>query len=875
MAIGRGSRVGPYEVTALLGQGGMGKVWRARHAGLKRDDALKVLPDAVSADPARLARFEREAQILASLNHPNIAQVHGLERAEGLLAIVMELVEGPTLAERLAHGPLRIDEALSTATQIAKALEAAHGQGVIHRDLKPANIKIRPDGTAKVLDFGLARVAEPAGGPPADLSGLPTMTSPALTEAGMVLGTAAYMSPEQARGQPADARSDIWAFGCLVYEMLTGSPTFGGPAQADVLSAVLGSDPDWSRLPARLPPRIRTLVRRCLQKDAARRLHDIADARIELEDVEADAERPAASRPAPMARAGWLVAVVALLVAGLALFPVWSVEAPPPERRVEVTTPPATDLNSFAVSPDGLRLVFVAIADGRPHLWLRELGSTAARPLAGTANANRPCWSPDSQSVAFMAEARLRVVNIGGGLPRTLEPTTGGGCSWSRDGVIVYGQGPTLPLRRVLASGGSSVVVTQLDRPATAHAAPSFLPDGRHFLFHVSDAAGRSAFLGSLASLEASRLFDAEALSVRFLPPDLVTYVQAGNLFARPFDTATLQAGDTPYPLAQGVGPQVSVSSQGDVIAYRARPERQPARELTWFDRAGRNLGPIEEAASHPEVSPDARWVATWGRVPAGIWVLDTTRRAARRLNDIPGPSIWSPDGRRLVFNCGNQALCVQRADGSATMDRVWEARGGVLVVTALDWSRDGQHFLIKQYESEQRSWDLYALPVTAEGKVRGEPIAIAAGNADERDGQFSPDGRWIAYQSNDTGQVEIWLRSFPDPRVVERVTGSGGSQVRWGRDGELLYLAPNGDLMAATVVPSSAGDKMEVGNASRLFATGLMNYANSGAFRQDYDVSPDGQRVLMNAEVGERFTPPITLILDWKRPSPGGSGSR
>jgi eukaryotic-like serine/threonine-protein kinase len=879
MTLGRGTRLGPYEIYGLIGVGGMGEVYRAFDTTLKRDVAIKVLREEVASDPDRLARFRREAEVLASLSHPSIAAIYGLVDAGESKAFVMEMVEGPTLADRTAHGPIPVDEALAIARQVAEALETAHEQGIVHRDLKPANIKVRADGLAKVLDFGLATAATDAG-LSSPISQSPTIASPALTRAGTILGTTAYMSPEQAKGLPADRRSDVWAFGCTLYEMLAGRPAFAGDTTPDVMSSILKTEPDWHRLPD-LPPSIRRLLRRCLQKDRRRRLHDMGDARIELEEAEAEPEQRAASGVKGLAR--WTMVVAALSVATLfgwfvATLLGWFVATPPElpaERRVEISTPPSTDLSSFAVSPDGTRLVFVATSDGRPHLWLRQMDSTATRPIALTAGAQRPCWSAKGESIAFLADAKLKYVDVEGGSPHTLGDSTEGGCTWNEDGEIVYAVGGGLPLHRVSSRGGSPVAVTSTDPSEAVHHEPSFLPDGQHFFLQsAGPRLSPGAYIGSLRSPETRRLFDADAGSVVFVPPDHLLYVQGGTLFARQFDVSRLEAAGTPVPVAREVGPTISVSSDGGVIAYRAVPEDVENRELAWVDRSGKPLAFIEAYSNHPELSPDGRSIATWGRT-GGTWILDTSRRAPRRLNDHDGQPIWSPDGSRVVFNCSNTVLCVQRVDGTSREDTLWAAPGSVRALLALDWSRDGRFLLFEQYVSQATSWDVYALPMTPDARTNGEPIALVASTYDQRDAQFSPDAKWIAYQSNETGRFEIWLRSFPDSARVVRVTEDGGTQVRWPRDGtELFYLAPNGTLMAVPVTPASNDDTIEIGSPVVLFQTNLLIYPGAGVFRQDYDVSHDGRRILMNIPVRDVFAPPITVILNWKGPSPSSSGS-
>ncbi len=506
MTLSLGTRIGPYEVVAAIGAGGMGEVYRATDTHLGRDVAIKVLPEAFAHDAERLARFEREARTLAALNHPNIAAVYGLEKDPA--ALVMELIEGPTLADRIAHGAIPLEEALAIARQIAEALEAAHEHGIIHRDLKPANVKVRSDGTVKVLDFGLAKAMEPAGAGTAIVSQSPTITTPAMTMAGVILGTAAYMSPEQAKGRPADKRSDLWAFGCVLYEMLTGQRAFGGADVTDTLAFVITKEPDWTRLPATTPPSIRRLLRRALEKDRKRRLSDAADARLEIEDDRVDSDAAHQHRPAKRQRLAWVAAGVFLVIAAVSLpFAVVHVrESVPEERpiRFDVLMPEKVNVVGAppAISPDGTHLAFAASLGGRTQLWLRRIDSTVVQPLAGTDGADYPFWSPDSRSIAFFAGGKLRKIDASGGPPQTLcdAPVSRGG-DWNQDGVIVFAPTASGPLHRVASSGGTSTPLTMLDvaNGEISHRNPAFLPDGRHFVFMVQAAEDKQGIhVGSL-----------------------------------------------------------------------------------------------------------------------------------------------------------------------------------------------------------------------------------------------------------------------------------------------------------------------------------------------------------------------------------------
>ena len=550
MAVIPGSRVGPYEIVSAIGAGGMGEVYRARDVRLNRDVALKVLPDAFSLDPDRLARFKREAQVLASLNHPNIAVIHGLEeldssppshgggeaeqRTPGMRALVLEHVDGPTLADRIAQGPIAIDEMLPIAGQIADALEAAHEQGIIHRDLKPANIKIRPDGVVKLLDFGLAKALEPVPSVAGPMES-PTITSPAATQLGIILGTAAYMSPEQARGHAVDRGADIWAFGCVLFEMLTATRAFPGTDTTETVAAILRDEPEWPRLPAETPESIRRVLRRCLVKNRKRRLADIRDARLDIDD--AQSEKPGRSVVAPdrnrwRERLAWSGAVaLAALVAAAAMLRGRSEPVPVRvETRVEINTPPTTDLTSLAISPDGEKIAFVALSDGLPRLWLRQLGTGVARPLRGTEGASHAFWSPDSRSLGFFTSEKLFRIDADGGAPRPIATAAvAAGGTWSRNGVILFTPVPDAPVMRVSAEGSAASYLprTQMDaQPGQRF--PQFLPDGRHFLYYVAES--RGVFLGEIDRPERRRLFDADAAAV-FAPPGDVLFARNGTLY--------------------------------------------------------------------------------------------------------------------------------------------------------------------------------------------------------------------------------------------------------------------------------------------------------------------------------------------------------
>jgi Tol biopolymer transport system component len=883
LAFTPGTRLGPYEILSALGAGGMGEVYRARDTRLDRDVAMKLLPDLFASDAERLARFTREAQTLASLNHPNIAHIHGLEESGGVRALVMELVEGEDLSQRIARGAIPLEEALPIAKQIADGLEAAHEQGIIHRDLKPANIKVRPDGTVKVLDFGLAKLTEAGGAGragPADLSQSSTRTSPAaMTGLGVILGTAAYMSPEQARGKPLDKRTDIWAFGCVLYEMLTGRRTFADDEVSDVLAAVLTREPDLAALPVTAPPSIRRLLRRCLQKDRSERLRDIGDARIEIRDALSKADPEVAVAPVVGAdrrrreRLAWIGALAALtlalaasLILGLRPSPAGS------EMRVDIATPPTTAPLSLAISPDGRTIAFVATSESESRLWVRSLASASARPVVGTDGAEYPFWSPDSRSVGFFAQGQLRRVDVDGGSVQTLANVPAGqGGAWNRDDVILFASLGN-PISRIPAKGGDPVAVSGLAQQGTDFS-PQFLPGGRRFLYYVRGSPEvRGVYVGQLdETLEPRRLLDSDSGAV-YASSGQLLFVRQGTLFAQDFDPSRLALTAGPFPVAERVVfrsglAALSISAAGPII-YRTGSTAEPHAQWVWFDRSGREVTKVSnamagDAGNFPSMAPDGRRVALQVMVNgnADIWSLDTGRGLFSRFTSDAADDvmpIWSPDGSRIVFS-SNRSGVHQLYQKSVT-----GAGGEELLLStaelkfATDWSLDGR-FLLYLSDNQKTGSDLWALPMNGDRT----PFPVVKTTFNEGQAQFSPDGKWIAYQSNESGSFEIYVQPFPGPEGKSRISTNGGGQVRWRRDGkELFYIALDGRLIAIPVQLASSGQAVDVGAPVPLFAAPV-----GGALeeRQQYIVSSDGQRFLMKAVTEEGSTSPITVILNWK----------
>jgi eukaryotic-like serine/threonine-protein kinase len=888
MTFTTGTKLGTYEIVGPLGSGGMGEVYRARDSKLKREVAIKILPEAFSRDADRVARFQREAEVLASLNHPHIAAIHDLAEFGELRCLVLELVEGETLADRIARGPIPMDESLAIATQIAQALEAAHEKGIIHRDLKPANIKLTHDGNTKVLDFGLAKVRE-AQGFATSLSNSPTLMS--ASTPGIIMGTAAYMSPEQAKGKEADRTADVWAFGCVLYEMLTGRRVFEGETVSEILAGVLKGEPDWSRLPADTLEGVRRLLRRSLQKERKLRFHDMADVRIEVDEAQSEPQTGARvmhSAPRRRERLAWMSAVAVLTLTAAAAI-VWAAFRPvptAPEMRLEITTPMTTNPWSLAISPDGQKIVFAATSDGRSRLWLRSLDSVSARPLAGTEGALFPFWSPDSRSVGFFADEKLKRIDIGGGSAQELATVgLGFGGAWNNDGVILFSS-PGSPIFRIPATGGEpAVAVTRLETPQQQHHYfPAFLPDGRHFLYYVlGSPEARGVYVGQLDGSQTRRLLDADAPAVHASSGHLL-FVRQAMLFAQQLDPIRLELTGNQVPVAErvtvGFGPPfaaLSASAAGPLV-YRSGSAR--FLHLVWFDRSGKEIGrvggPDSLDAISPALSPDDRRVALF-RVVNGsvdVWLLELGRSVATRFtsdaaNDT-GP-LWSPDGTSIVFSSNRKGvidLYRKPAVGAGSEEPLLTTAQNKF---ATDWSREGR-FLLYESTDPKTSSDIWALPMDGDRPSTGsgrperaegrKPFPVVQTNFDERGGQFSPDGKWIAYQSNESGLWEIYVQPFPGPGGKSLISTTGGVQARWRPDGkELFYIALDSRLMAVPIRVASNGQAVEAGAPVPLFA---MRISDPVQEDHSYLVSSSGQRFLINT-VTEEAASPITVILNWK----------
>ena len=874
-----GRSIAHYEITALIGEGGMGEVYRATDSKLDREVALKILPRAFASDPQRMARFQREAKVLASLNHSNIGAIYGLEDSAGSQVLILELIEGDTLAERIARGPISLQEALRIALQIVEALEAAHEKGIIHRDLKPANVKVTDEGQVKVLDFGLAKALVPES-KEADLSNSPTMTA-AATQMGAIMGTAAYMSPEQARGKPVDKRTDIWAFGVVLWEMLTGRPAFPGETITDVLGAVVHKDPDWSMLPPEMPRLIRRLLVRCLSKDAKQRLHDIADARLEIEDALSEplqgsqlgvSGRQASKRTllpwAIAAIASGLAAVLAVVaLLGPGEEPAsWS-EILPPNSTSGITPEPALSL-------DGTSIVFRARgASGPPTLWLRTTDSPAARELAGTDDATLPFWSPDGRSIGFFdfAEAKLKRIDVSDERVQELADTPNPrGGSWSQSGVIVYAPGDPSALYAVSASGGGDPrPVTELGSEHASHSYPHFLPDGRRFLFLDADKSIRDLgmFGLSVGSLDSFETEQVEGIQSRAeYVNGYLLFGQVSTLMAQRIDLDTLALEGDRIRLAGELGLSfghtVSYGFSGteDAVIF-AHAGITPATRLVTLDRQGRSLempdisGEIYTFA----LSPDQTRVALEKRSPVAntwdIWIADLADGIPQQLvagSPWAGTPLWSPlDGEHVLFTdwSGRYSIKDVRNDEVQYIE-IEGSSGGWLA----DWSLDEKHIIFQDTDFTTLSDIMVFSP--ADG---GRPTPYLNSPDYEWEPNLSTDGRWLAYSSDESGGFEVYVQAFPEGGRKKRISDSGGRQPRWRQDGkELYYISGDGSFVAATVAAGASG--VEVTNLQPLFRAPRVIRED----RPQYAVLDNGARFIFN-EIDETVPRFMTVIKNWK----------
>ena len=893
MALTPGTRLGVYEITAQIGEGGMGQVYRATDTKLKRQVAIKILPPSLASDADRLARLQREAEVLASLNHPNIAAIYGLEETGGITALVMELVEGDDLSQRISRGAIPLGEALTIAKQIAEALEAAHEQGIIHRDLKPANIKVRGDGTVKVLDFGLAKAMEPAAGSSPSVSMSPTLTTPAMTQAGMILGTAAYMSPEQAAGKPVDKRSDLWALGVVLMEMLTGRPLFTGETVSHVLAAVLTREPDWTTLPAQAPGPIRKLLRRCLEKDRKRRLADAADARLEIDealstpaDGAAGVANPEPRTPSPVPRwrqtlpwAALAGVLGAALITALVLLAPWRSGSVSTPRKLLVSIGAdaslPTGLGASAIlSPDGTTLAFVGQQAGQTRLFLRKLDQLQAATLAGTEDADSPFFSPDGQWIAFFAGGKLKKIAVTGGAAVTLcDAQAGRGGTWTDDDTILFAPSSAVNTRlmRVSAAGGTPAVFGTSSTGTTTQRWPQALPGAKAVLYTEHSAGGNfdgATLVAALLSGGTPKVLVRGGYYGRYMPSGHLIYLHSGTLFAVRFDRDRLETVGQAVPVLDGVaanpdvtgGAQLAVSADGTLV-YAPGTAATAGRPIDWLTRDGKTtvLRATKADWANPRFSPDGQKLAidiSDGK-QRDIWVYEWARDTLTQLTFDPGDDrwpVWTPDGRRVVFasdraKAGVYNLYWVNADGTGEVTRLTDSpdtqRPG-------SWHPSGR-FLAFHVARAATGNDLMMLPMEGDatrGWTPGTPTVFLSTPAVESQSMFSPDGRFVAYTSNDASAstFDIYVRPFPGPGGKWRISTTSGAYPAWSATThELLfanYLDPTpSKIMAAPYAVVRDSFQVETPKVWSPTSVQKVTTLNSA-----YDLHPDGKRIAATA---------------------------
>jgi len=883
MALAPDTKLGPYQIVAPLGAGGMGEVYRARDTRLERFVAIKILPAHLSSDPARRQRFEREAKAISSLNHPHICVLHDVGNQDGTDYLVMECLEGETLAQRLMRGPLPLDQVLKFGMQVADALDKAHRSGVVHRDLKPGNVMLTPAG-AKLLDFGLAKPMIPLASA-APLSAAETRQSP-VTEQGMLVGTFQYMSPEQVEGKEADGRSDLFSLGAVLYELLTGKRAFEGKSQLSVASAILEREPaPISAVKPMTPPALDHAIRRCLAKDPEERWQTARDLAHEMRWIAEGGSQAGVEAPRVDARRGprvWLMAAaLAVTSVAAAVLGLLYVRRVPAETRVMRTyiKPMAdssfmlSDAAGFALSPDGRHLAFVASTSaGRSALWIRPIDSLRAEPLAGTNGATYPFWSPDSRFLGFFAGAKLKKIDLTGGPPFTIcDASDGRGGTWNHAGDILFTPTVNAGLFRVSASGGTMTPATTLDpsQKELSHRWPQFLPDGRHFIylagsvFTPKENPTNSVRLGSLDSKESESLIYSHAGAI--YASGHLLFLRQDTLMAQPFDAQRLKLTGGAVPIADPV-PEVAIFSKGlfsasenGLLAY-VEGTSSAGRQLVWYDRSGKSIGavPGADAYASPRVSPDGKRILFYLDASGyDIWSYDMERgvkspqtfgSSSAQGNIYP---IWSPDGRRIAFGSyrdGKHALFVKASDGSSGEEVLVE--GSDRYKFPSDWSPDGK--VLAYQEGMPHGWAIWFVPFDGDR----EPYPLHESRFSEREAAFSPDGRWLAYCSNESGEYKVYVAPFPGAGGKWQVSPGGGSSPRWRRDGrEIFFFSSDNKLMAAEV--SARSSSFEVGAIRTLFE--IRPY---GVFAR-FDVSTDGQRFIVPFEAGTSTTA-ITLVVNW-----------
>jgi serine/threonine protein kinase len=870
-----GTQIGLLEITAPLGKGGMGEVYRARDAKLKRDVAIKILPDEFSRDPSRVSRFQREAEVLASLNHPNIAAIYDLQEAGGTRFLVLELVEGETLAERIQRGPIPVEETLEIGKHICEALEAAHEKGVVHRDLKPANVKITADGRVKVLDFGLAKAMEstPAS---STLSNSPTLTLGA-TQNGVILGTAAYMSPEQAKGLEVDPRSDMFSFGSVLFEMLTGRPAFQGDTVADILASVLAREPDLHLLSANLNPRIKELLQRCFQKNPKRRWQAAGDLRAEVEAVaavpSAASVQPGRAQPIWRRAIPWGIAALALIAFSFVAYRHFTEQTR--VLRLSVLFPEKASFNPGslpAVSPDGLHIAYSVVTEGQQRVWVRDLDSPNARLLTGTEGAVYPFWSPDSRWIGFFADGRLKKIEAAGGPIATLCPAVQGrGGTWNKDDVILFGASQVSGLDRVSAGGGTPVPVTPIDKASGEryHRTPSFLPDGHHFLYTAlnQDLEKNAIYIADLNSADESRgrrLLTVASSNAVYVAPGYLLFARDGTLMAQPFDAGKGQITGEAVHIAEQIDMYAGSSqaefsvSQTGILVYTSGGAGSTL-QLTWLDRNGRPVGFVGPPGdvNWPRIPPDGDTVA-YERRPhqtlPDIWMYDLVRGTDSPFTFDKGAGFpaWSSSGNDIAFLSTKNAdpgVVKRSSTGSANVEILEKG-----LKRPADWSRDGRYIVEATFASFPKTgFDVWVLPLFGDKKS----YPYASTEFAETFPRLSPDGRWLAYVSDQSRRDEVYVDTFPMPGTKQQVSINGGSFPAWSRDGkELYFIAGDGKMMAVDI---KSGPQFDHGIAKPLFPTVGLGTSDYGA----YDVSKDG-RFLMPLSANPSPIVSMTVVVNW-----------
>jgi serine/threonine protein kinase len=883
VALNPGTRLGAYEILTALGSGAMGEVYRAKDTRLARDVAVKILPAIFTNDPDRIARFRREAQILATLNHPHIAHIHSLDEANGAQFLVLELVEGESLDRRIARGRIPIAEALAIGKQIAEALEAAHEKRIIHRDLKPANIALTADGVVKVLDFGLAKATGNAAPAPFDASGS-TIAPPVMTELGAIVGTPAYMSPEQARGLEADRGSDIWALGCVLFEMLTGRRAFVAPTPAETIASVLGSEPDWSALPDDVLESVRQLVRRCLQKDPRNRLHDVADARIEIADALSSPPRRASVRPTTRGRgrlAIWVVSTVALAAMAVAALIWWrsSLQSAPDRQSVRAMEFGVTFPNNFmptdgiAISPDGRHIAANVWSDSG-NIWVHALDGTQPRPLPGGENAARPFWSPDSSMLGFFQGGQIVIMPATGG-PRTVVAKLAQmgpldlsaqqlGGSWNRDNVIVFSAGGKL--FRVAASAASTPAELPVPGVSGELRAPVFLPDGRHFLFCAAQELGGQLHVAALDD-DRARAVGASECPGGFAPPDRVLFVRGSSLLAQRLEMRRVTVEGEPQVIASNVTrgavgpwPQLTLSaSDAGALAFPAPRGGSSLGKLTWFDGDGRVIATIEPPSAdveylNPAICPTNDNLVAANRLdPASgawhIWLIDTARgNAASRLTTGDASDIdptWSADGKEILYvseRNGRRGFYRQRIDGGAAT-RVLDVSGFSFPMPS-DWSRDGDVL----FSNLQQSIWAFRL---------GDRSPVQVQQRYSYGAHLSPDRKWLAYVASDGGSFKLFVERFPGGSP--RIQIAAASHPRWINGGKsIAYWVPPGGIVSTDL--TTTDQEIRIGATRTLLSQPVLTLIDA---RTHYDITADGRKILVRQPAGPP-TPGIRLIVNW-----------